>query len=58
MPGSAWARVTFAFPFGGAAVGGSVFPGKAPGGERSGRTVRGLLPRPAGEVLDVAASGA
>jgi hypothetical protein len=30
----------------------------APGGERSGRAVRGLLPRPAGEVLDVAASGA
>lgn len=34
-------------------------PGTAPGGDRIGSVVRGLLPSPAGEILGVAvASGA
>lgn len=58
IPGSACFDV--AFPLAPVAVGPAGcgdLPGTAPGGDRSGSVVRGLLPRPAGEILGEVAVG-
>ena len=55
MPGSARVCIVVPGPAATAgAIGGGALPGTAPGGDRIGRVVRGLLPRPAGDLVGVA----